>query len=115
MGFPYASINIARPPKTIILLVDLLCHIRFMAVLALNHLGLSSPPVGDVYAIVQPSPSTWIKKRLPAVEYSDFLHKIRRQEDEDTVSAVNGFERRHEIRELPNCCHAFHNPHRVCG
>ncbi|RVW91698.1 hypothetical protein CK203_024160 [Vitis vinifera] len=75
------------------------------------------PPVGDVYAIVQPSPSTWIKKRLPAVEYSDFLHKIRRQEDEDTVCAIclNGFERRHEIRELPNCCHAFHNPQRVCG
>ncbi|KAK9275230.1 hypothetical protein L1049_022492 [Liquidambar formosana] len=131
MGFPYFSFKL---PKSIDVsfLLNLLGHFKFMVMVALTHLGLSNTSQGPQqeafseelsanYVFIDwPTPSlvpipvhiltASIKKRLPVVEYSEFLKKFSLGEKEDAVCTIclSSVEKSHEIRELSNCCHLFH-------
>ena len=68
--------------------------------------GLSPSPIP-----VQ-SPMVLIKKRVPVIEYSNFLERYGVMHDEDVDMecsvSLNCVERSHGIRELCNCYHLFH-------
>ncbi|KAF8379902.1 hypothetical protein HHK36_027367 [Tetracentron sinense] len=128
MGFPSGSIKMPQP-IVITDLLHLLGHVKFMVMVAMSHLGLFDSPdqapslehqVHSIPAGLPPSPllvplpvhiiSESIKKRLPVVEFSDFLEASGSDEEENAVCAVclSCLERSHEMRELPNCSHMFH-------
>ena len=114
----------------IIFLQGLLDQLKFMVMLALTRLGMLNPPEqaesedpasGLVLVIMDGlSPSlipvqslmVLIKKRVPVIEYSNFLERYGVMHDEDVDMecsvCLNCVERSHEIRELCNCYHVFH-------
>ena len=114
----------------IIFLQGLLDQLKFMVMLALTRLGMLNPPEqaesedpasGLVLVIMDglspspipvQSPMVLIKKRVPVIEYSNFLERYGVMHDEDVDMecsvCLNCVERSHEIRELCNCYHVFH-------
>lgn len=51
------------------------------------------------------------RKRLPVVEFGDFVRRLNLREDESAALCaicLQEIERRHQIREPTKCCHAFH-------
>ncbi|KAJ4981164.1 hypothetical protein NE237_032001 [Protea cynaroides] len=130
MGFP--CVGRIEVPKFLKNLVNLLTHIRIILMLALFHLGILDPSdqlyswedhndyvfTEDLQAPPQCSASKKIssgilesiKRSLPVTEFGSFLERAESWEDDKSVCAVclSCMERRHEIRELPNCSHLFH-------
>ncbi|KAJ8461643.1 hypothetical protein OPV22_034569 [Ensete ventricosum] len=122
MGFPSVCYTVILP-RPVALVVHLLDRIKLAVSMALFHLGLTSSssyedqflfplqlpdfiPASPSFSL--PLPASAIKTGLPVVRFSS-LRKIgvlRR----DPVCAVclGALEARHEVRQLGNCCHAFH-------
>uniref|UniRef100_A0A7N2KUM1 RING-type domain-containing protein n=1 Tax=Quercus lobata TaxID=97700 RepID=A0A7N2KUM1_QUELO len=114
----------------IIFLQGLLDQLKFMVMLALTRLGMlnlpeqaeSEDPASGLVLVIMDglSPSlipvqslmVLIKKRVPVIEYSNFLERYGVMHDEDVDMecsvCLNCVERSHEIRELCNCYHVFH-------
>ncbi|KAK7836516.1 e3 ubiquitin-protein ligase rha1b [Quercus suber] len=114
----------------IIFLQGLLDQLKFMVMLALTRLGMLNPteqaesedPASGLVLVIMDglSPSlipvqslmVLIKKRVPVIEYSNFLERYGVMHDEDVDMecsvCLNCVERSHEIRELCNCYHVFH-------
>ncbi|XP_068635821.1 brassinosteroid-responsive RING protein 1-like [Aristolochia californica] len=123
MGFPSISYGVIVP-KPLVKLADFWIHIKLMVRLAFFYLGLFDPTDvstnwedhGSRRSTVDThSPSVSItpqeiKKRLPIVEFADFVRWSGAGECEEAVCAVclSCVEERHEIRELGNCSHVFH-------
>ncbi|KAF8413411.1 hypothetical protein HHK36_001393 [Tetracentron sinense] len=126
MGTPCVGLKI---PKPVTYLLDLLCHIKSMVMLSLLRLHLLHPldhsehHPDSVPAWDRPSPLMvpvpvmsgvvlgLIKKKLPVVEFSNFLERSgRKRELENSACAIclNCMEGSHEMRELSNCSHVFH-------
>ncbi|XP_010251394.1 PREDICTED: probable E3 ubiquitin-protein ligase RHA1A [Nelumbo nucifera] len=128
-----------KMPKLVSDLLSLVEYVKLLMVAALFHLGLltlfrpshlrdahgadhvqesggylpslTSPVVPAT--VLTPTRLEAIKKRLPAVEFGDFLERSggnREEMEHQSVCMIClcSLEKRHEIRELPNCCHVFH-------
>ncbi|KAI9173789.1 hypothetical protein LWI28_006512 [Acer negundo] len=115
---------------------DLLSYFKFLLMMALTHLGLPIKPqeqadysaeddddlTSHVLILDSPTPSiitipaqemaSLIKKKLPVVEFINFLERFG---DDDSTSnnsicnvCLDSIEKKQEIRELSSCCHVFH-------
>lgn len=102
---------------------------RVMVMAAVADLGLLSQPEeayyeeqhasscvivmdGQTPALIPVSVAvSWIKKRVPVVEYRSFLERFGMDDDDDDavcrvcLDCIKGW---HEIRVLSNCYHVFH-------
>ncbi|XP_058105045.1 brassinosteroid-responsive RING protein 1-like [Magnolia sinica] len=122
MGFPSIIYGIILP-RPLVELLDLWAQLKLMLRLALFYLGLFDPTdqssswndhgYPTVYCLSQSSPPITpesIKRRLPIVEFTDFVERSGMDEHDETICAVclSDLEMRHEIRELCNCTHVFH-------
>ena len=130
MGLVCIAIKI---PKSINIrfLLGMLDHIKF--IVCSNRLGLLKPPEqaaeteehSTSYVLVMDglTPSliavdslmVLIKKRVPVIEYSGFVERLRALSDDEDVDmemdcsvCLNCVEKSHEIRELCNCYHVLH-------
>ncbi|KAA8525070.1 hypothetical protein F0562_007066 [Nyssa sinensis] len=121
-----------RMPKAISITftVNLVRYLKLMVMMALTHLGLLTTPEeafssenSTIYVVMLDgsSPSlvpipvhvvtAAIKKKLPVLQYGDYLleKRIQNEEEEKACSVcLDSIESSHEIRELCNCCHVFH-------
>lgn len=117
-------------PIAITLLLNLLDHFKLMVMATLSRLGLAKQTEDEygeesatsyILPLDLPCPSLFpipvhvlissIKKKVPVIEYSDFLQKFG--EDHEDVKrkcaiCLSCIERSHMIRELLNCSHVFH-------
>lgn len=112
MGFPSSCYH-AIFPKTFMVIFFIINRVRFCFWLALHsichrflysedQLTIASTP----YVFVSPS---WIKKKLPAIEFRSFSERsMIKGEAVQCAVCLEALEASHEIRELGNCCHAFH-------
>ncbi|KAL0394921.1 UNVERIFIED_CONTAM: Brassinosteroid-responsive RING protein 1 [Sesamum latifolium] len=134
MGFLYLAIRIPRAITIITFFANIFTHARFLFIGALAQLGLYKPPPEEepnsrdnsenyILILDGSSPSlvpipvhvvtAAIKKRVPIVQFQDF---IRRQggEEEDLSELIvcsvclECIEWCDEIRELCSCSHVFH-------
>ncbi|KAL5764364.1 hypothetical protein ACOSP7_016726 [Xanthoceras sorbifolium] len=133
MGFP-CVLNISNCMSIKVVL----SYFKFLLMMALTHVGLPKPPqeqvdsadeinpTSHVLILDGPTPSivtipvqeliSLIKKKLPVVEYINFLERFNGELEDSNYNNSNSIcnvcldsiEKRHEIRELSNCCHVFH-------
>ena len=113
MGFPSYCYSIIFPKPFVILfcLVDRMRYVLWLALFYLSRpfssspedqLNLSSTP----YIFIPPST---IKKRLSVIDFRSFSKGSKdREEQAQCAVCLEALEASHEIRELGNCCHAFH-------
>lgn len=112
------------------MLLNLLSYLRLVFMEAFSHLGRLNPPEqADTeeettnYVLLMdelcPSPvpvpihilTALIKKRLPVINFSSFLKRLGKHEDDEEsmcpvcLECIKG---KDEIRELCNCSHVFH-------
>ncbi|XP_059628928.1 E3 ubiquitin-protein ligase RHA2B-like [Cornus florida] len=81
-----------------------------------HHFDDDSPGDHRPSSLLVPVPVTsrigveLIKKKLPVIEFCSFLERVDMAREGCTECAIclSSMERRDEIRELFNCCHAFH-------
>ncbi|GLT64653.1 hypothetical protein SLA2020_371320 [Shorea laevis] len=133
MSFPCFAFKITKCVATLILLYILRCFVPMFRE-GLARLGLLKRPeeaynsddfnapgyvllryrgsLREVPVTVQELTGQ-IKKRLPVVEYAEFI-KIRLLEKDGDYHhrlcsvCLSDIEEREEVRQLCNCCHAFH-------
>ncbi|RWW04375.1 hypothetical protein GW17_00032399 [Ensete ventricosum] len=109
MGFPSVCYTVILP-RPVALVIHLLDRIKLAVSMALFHLGLtSSSSYEDQFLFplqlpdfIPASPSFSLPLPASAIK----IGVLRR----DPVCAVclGALEARHEVRQLGNCCHAFH-------
>ncbi|KAJ8490407.1 hypothetical protein OPV22_012128 [Ensete ventricosum] len=113
MGFPSVSYCVILP-KPLLLVVQLVDLLKFVVSFTISCLLGLCPPQEDS---AHPSPASAvhpsaIKRRLPIVEFSTPRSPVSFEGDEAVCAVCLGtLEDGDEVRELGNCCHAFH---RLC-
>ncbi|XP_030518568.1 brassinosteroid-responsive RING protein 1-like [Rhodamnia argentea] len=128
MGFPCGSISVPNSVSFLIV-ISLLRYAKLVASVILkgpNSEVVSADQEFDVYRTgfhefppFWPSPSlvpakasvlVGARKRLPVVEFGDFVRLNLREDEGAALCSIclQEIERRHEIREPTKCRHAFH-------
>lgn len=120
MGFPSICFCIFLP-QPLLMAFHFFHEIKLLLSVAFTYLGLSSPTEGEDYSLSELeyfSPFTshpidypsLIKRRLSVVDFASFSKGLsgRGEVDAQCTICLGMFEARHEVRELGNCCHAFH-------
>ncbi|CAL9112339.1 unnamed protein product [Musa textilis] len=113
MGFPSVCYCVILP-KPLLLVVELVDLLKFVVSFTISCLGLCPPQEDSAF----PSPASAvdpsvIKRSLPIVEFSTPRRSPVPLDGDEAVCAVclGTLEEGDEVRELGNCCHAFH---RLC-
>ncbi|XP_038970807.1 E3 ubiquitin-protein ligase ATL4-like [Phoenix dactylifera] len=116
MGFPSVCYCVILP-KPLILVVQLLALLKLAVAMILYYLGLTSLPEDYGYPLSAtdfsvpsslPSTPSAIKSGIPVVKFSSFRRSSSQGEEPTCAVCLGELEARHEVRELGNCCHAFH-------
>ncbi|KAL2237881.1 RING-H2 finger protein ATL80-like [Sesamum indicum] len=136
MGFLYLAIRIPRAISIITFFANIFTHARFLFIGTLAQLGLYKPPPEEepnsrdnsenyILILDGSSPSlvpipvnvvtAAIKKRVPRVQFQDFIRRRQGGEEEELSELIvcsiclECIEWCDEIRELCNCSHVFHS------
>ncbi|CAL9177692.1 unnamed protein product, partial [Musa hybrid cultivar] len=117
MGFPSVCYTVILP-RPVAFVVNLLDRIKLAVSMALFYLGLATS-YEDYFAfplqlpdlpspLSLPSPPSAIKTRLPVVRFSTLRLSSHHGGEAICAVCLGALEAKHEVRELGNCCHAFH-------
>lgn len=126
MGLP-CFCNTIILPRPLAQLAQIICDIRFAIAIVFSYIGLQQPEIFLDHAdhashllsfnnsTAAVCPAVAIKKRLPVVEYASLLIKrsqgalaLRMPEEPTCMVCLGWLEAKDVVRELGNCCHAFH-------
>jgi len=120
MGYPSICYCIILP-QPLLIAVQVFHHIKLAFSMAFSYIGLSSPLDDQEYSLseleyVSPfsshviDSSSSFKGRLAVVDFASFSKGLsaRGVVNEQCAICLEELEARHKVRELGNCCHAFH-------